>query len=227
MAKNVGTLIREARTAAGLSQAALAKQVGNLTSADLSKAERGEKSLTAAQLKQLAKILGIAQTTLLNAPEGGVSSGSSSSSSSSSSNSLKLSKTEKELILLYRAANDETRKKVLELLTPQNAGNDLANVLISALGGGNANGANGANGGADLLGSLLGGSSGSSGNASSGGSLLGSLLGGGSSSGSSAGGDLLGALLNATSTNTADDDDNDNNQGGGLLGGLLNLLSGK
>ena len=220
MAKNVGTLIREARTAAGLSQAALAKQVGNLTSADLSKAERGEKSLTAAQLKQLAKILGIAQTTLLNAPEGGVSSGSSSSSSSSSSNSLKLSKTEKELILLYRAANDETRKKVLELLTPQNAGNDLANVLISALGGGNANGANG---GADLLGSLLGGSSGSSGNASSGGSLLGSLLGGGSS----AGGDLLGALLNATSTNTADDDDNDNNQGGGLLGGLLNLLSGK
>ncbi len=224
MAKNVGTLIREARTAAGLSQAALAKQVGNLTSADLSKAERGEKSLTAAQLKQLAKILGIAQTTLLNAPEGGVSSGSSSSSSSSSSNSLKLSKTEKELILLYRAANDETRKKVLELLTPQNAGNDLANVLISALGGGNANGANG---GADLLGSLLGGSSGSSGNASSGGSLLGSLLGGGSSSGSSAGGDLLGALLNATSTNTADDDDNDNNQGGGLLGGLLNLLSGK
>ena len=205
MAKNVGTLIREARTAAGLSQAELAKRAGNLTSTDISKAERGEKSLTQAQLKQIAKATGVAQTTLLNAPKGGVSSAGSSASGSSSSgktasSTLKLSKTEKELILLYRAANDETKKQVVELLTPKDAGNDLANALISALGG-NAGG----NGGADLLGSLL----------------------GGSSSGNSAGGDLLGALLNATSTNTADDDDNDNNQGGGLLGGLLNLLSGK
>ena len=226
MAKNVGTLIREARTAAGLSQAELAKRAGNLTSTDISKAERGEKSLTQAQLKQIAKATGVAQTTLLNAPKGGVSSAGSSASGSSSSgktasSTLKLSKTEKELILLYRAANDETKKQVVELLTPKDAGNDLANALISALGG-NAGG----NGGADLLGSLLGGSSsGNSGNAG-GGSLLGSLLGGGSS-GNSAGGDLLGALLNATSTNTADDDDNDNNQGGGFLGGLLNLLSGK
>ncbi len=225
MAKNVGTLIREARTAAGLSQAELAKRAGNLTSTDISKAERGEKSLTQAQLKQIAKATGVAQTTLLNAPKGGVSSAGSSATGSSSSgktasSTLKLSKTEKELILLYRAANDETKKQVVELLTPKDAGNDLANALISALGG-NAGG----NGGADLLGSLLGGSSsGNSGNA--GGSLLGSLLGGGSS-GNSAGGDLLGALLNATSTNTADDDDNDNNQGGGFLGGLLNLLSGK
>jgi transcriptional regulator with XRE-family HTH domain len=225
MAKNVGTLIREARTAAGLSQAELAKRAGNLTSTDISKAERGEKSLTQAQLKQIAKATGVAQTTLLNAPKGGVSSAGSSASGSSSSgktasSTLKLSKTEKELILLYRAANDETKKHVVELLTPKDAGNDLANALISALGG-NAGG----NGGSDLLGSLLGGSSsGNSGNA--GGSLLGSLLGGGSS-GNSAGGDLLGALLNATSTNTADDDDSDNNQGGGLLGGLLNLLSGK
>ena len=85
MAKNVGTLIREARTAAGLSQAELAKRAGNLTSTDISKAERGEKSLTQAQLKQIAKATGVAQTTLLNAPKGGVSSAGSSASGSSSS----------------------------------------------------------------------------------------------------------------------------------------------
>ena len=84
MAKNVGTLIREARTAAGLSQAELAKRAGNLTSTDISKAERGEKSLTQAQLKQIAKATGVAQTALLNAPKGGVSSTGSSASGSSS-----------------------------------------------------------------------------------------------------------------------------------------------
>ena len=81
MAKNVGTLIREARTAAGLSQAELAKRAGNLTSTDISKAERGEKSLTQAQLKQIAKATGVAQTALLNAPKGGVSSAGSSATS--------------------------------------------------------------------------------------------------------------------------------------------------
>ena len=83
--KTVGTLIKEARTAAGLTQAALAKKVDGVTSSDISKAERGEKELTQAQLKQIAKATGVTQSSLLNAPKGGTSTSSTSSSSSSSS----------------------------------------------------------------------------------------------------------------------------------------------
>ena len=90
--KNVGTLIKEARTAAGLSQTALAEKVDGVSASDIGKAERGEKELTQAQLKAVAKALGVTQKSLLEAPKGGTntsgkttakkpaSSGSSSSS---------------------------------------------------------------------------------------------------------------------------------------------------
>ena len=67
MANKVGTLIKEARTGAKLTQEALAKQIEGLTAADISKAERGEKELTQTQLKQIAKITGVTQASLLNA----------------------------------------------------------------------------------------------------------------------------------------------------------------
>ena len=48
-AKKVGELVKEARTAAGLTQEKLAKTAGEkLTAADISKCERGEADLTAA-----------------------------------------------------------------------------------------------------------------------------------------------------------------------------------
>ena len=73
-AKNVGTLILEARTAKKLSQTALAGEVSGLSGSDVGKAERGEKELTQTQLKAIAKVLGVTQKSLLEAPKGGTSS---------------------------------------------------------------------------------------------------------------------------------------------------------
>ena len=56
MADTVGKLIREARTKAGLTQEQMAKKMGGgMTAAQISRAERGEETLTQAQLKQWPK----------------------------------------------------------------------------------------------------------------------------------------------------------------------------
>ncbi|MBQ2510027.1 MAG: helix-turn-helix transcriptional regulator [Erysipelotrichaceae bacterium] len=68
-AKKVGTLIKEARTNAGLTQEALAKKVDGVSASDISKTERGEKDLTQEQLKQIAKATGVTQKSLLEAPK--------------------------------------------------------------------------------------------------------------------------------------------------------------
>ena len=68
-AKKVGVLIKEARTAAGMSQETLARKVAGVSAADIGKVERGEKDLTQAQLKEVAKALGITQKSLLEAPK--------------------------------------------------------------------------------------------------------------------------------------------------------------
>lgn len=60
MANKIGPLIKEARTGAGLTQEQLAKKVDGVTSADISKAERGEKELTQSALRQIAKATGVA-----------------------------------------------------------------------------------------------------------------------------------------------------------------------
>ena len=52
--KKVGDLIKEARTKAGLSQEKLASMVEGLSASEVSKAERGEKDLTQAELKAVA-----------------------------------------------------------------------------------------------------------------------------------------------------------------------------
>ncbi len=70
MAKKVGTLIKEARTAAGLTQEQLARKVADCSASDLSKAERGEKELTQTQLKAIAKATGVTQKSLLDAAKG-------------------------------------------------------------------------------------------------------------------------------------------------------------
>ena len=70
-AKNVGTLIREARTSKKLSQEQLAGGIEGLSGNDIGKAERGEKELSQTQLKAIAKALGITQKSLLEAPKGG------------------------------------------------------------------------------------------------------------------------------------------------------------
>lgn len=66
--KKVGTLVKEARTAAGLTQEKLAKAAG-VTASDISKVERGEADLTNEQLKKVAKATGVTQTSLISAPK--------------------------------------------------------------------------------------------------------------------------------------------------------------
>ena len=67
MANTLGALIKEARTAAKLTQEQLAAKVEGLAAADLSKAERGQKELSQNMLKQIAKATGVTQASLLNA----------------------------------------------------------------------------------------------------------------------------------------------------------------
>ena len=155
-AKKVGQLIKAARTQAGMTQEQLARKVKNCSASDVSRAERGEKELTQAQLKAVAKALGITQKSLLEAPKGGTntsgaaaakkpaSSGTSSSgkkTGSKKSGGITLTAAEKELVEAYRKADDDTKEAVMNLLKGEKT-EDLTSVLLS----GAANG----------LGSLLG-----------------------------------------------------------------------
>ena len=127
MANKVGNLIKKARKEAGLTQEQLARKVKNCNTSDIGKAERGEIRLTNEQLKQIAKATGVTQKSLLdaassssykNSSSGSSSSGSSSGSSagSSSKGSMKVSTTERRLVELYRKADSDTKKKVMEEL---------------------------------------------------------------------------------------------------------------
>ena len=59
--KKVGTLIKEARTEAGLTQEQLARKIAGLSASDISAAERHQKTLTQEQLKAIAKATGVTQ----------------------------------------------------------------------------------------------------------------------------------------------------------------------
>lgn len=133
MAKKVGDLIKEARTNAGLSQEALAKQIDGLSATDISKAERGEKELTQAQLKAIAKATGVTQKSLLEAPKGTSASKKSTSASSSSGTSVKVTAAEKKLLELYRAADSDTKKAAVALLKGEKTESD--DILGTLLGG--------------------------------------------------------------------------------------------
>ena len=128
MAKKVGTLIREARTAAGLTQEQLAKKISGLSASDISKAERGEKDLTQDQLKAIAKATGVTQKSLLDAAKGKTSSGSSSSSSSGTS--VKLTAEEKKLVTLYRKASDSQKTAALKALQSESIGGAIIGTLL-------------------------------------------------------------------------------------------------
>ena len=150
MAKKVGTLIKEARTAAGMTQEQLAKKVKGLSASDIGKAERGEKDLTQEQLKAIAKATGVTQKSLLEAAKGKTGSGSgktgssnkktgSSSSSNkktSSSNSagVKLTADEKKLVNLYRKADDSQKEAALKALQGESGGSILGAILETAIG---------------------------------------------------------------------------------------------
>ena len=140
-AKKVGDLIKEARTNAGLTQAALAKKVDGVTASDISKAERGEKELTQAALKQIAKATGVTQASLLNAPKGASGKSGSAGKSGSSgktgssgkaSDELKLTAAEKKLVELYRAADSDTKKAAVSLLKGEKAEGGILSSLLGS-----------------------------------------------------------------------------------------------
>ena len=113
-AKNRGQLIKEARTAAGMTQEQLARKVKGLSASDISKAERNEIALTNEQVKAIAKATGVTQKSLLEAPV--PKKASSGKTSGSSANTMKVSADEKKLIQAYRAADAETQKAAMALL---------------------------------------------------------------------------------------------------------------
>ena len=93
--KNVGTLIKEARTEAGLTQEQLARRIAGLSANDISLAERHQKNLTQDQLKQIAKITGVTPASLLNAAKG-----STDKKPAGAKSSMQVTATERRLVEL-------------------------------------------------------------------------------------------------------------------------------
>ena len=83
--KTVGTLIKEARTAAGLTQEQLARKIKGVSADDISLAERGKKDFTQAVLKEIAKATGVTQKSLLDAAKAGSSAKTGASSKTGNS----------------------------------------------------------------------------------------------------------------------------------------------
>ena len=124
-AKKIGTLIKEARTNAGLTQEQLARRISGLSASDISMAERGKKELTQAQLKQIAKITGVTQTSLLEAAKG-----STAKKPAGAKSSMQVTATERRLVELYRKASTEERKDALKALKGESS---LADELMETL----------------------------------------------------------------------------------------------
>ena len=123
--KKVGTLIKEARTEAGLTQEQLARRISGLSANDISLAERQQKNLTQDQLRQIAKITGVTQTSLLEAARG-----STAKKPAGAKSSMQVTATERRLVELYRAADTETRKDALKVLRGQDS---LAEDILESL----------------------------------------------------------------------------------------------
>ena len=135
MATNkVGALIKEARAGADMTQEQLARKIAGLSAEDISLAERGKKELTQAQLKQIAKITGVTQASLVNAAKETAAKSTTakkttakktttkksttkkSTTSTASKSSMQVTATEKKLVELYRQADAELKKNVMKLL---------------------------------------------------------------------------------------------------------------
>lgn len=114
--KKLGSLIKEARTGAGLTQEQLARKISGLSATDISEAERGLKDLTQEQLKRIAKATGVTQTSLLEAAKGSTKKSTASSSSSANKTSMKVTATEKRLVEYYRKATADDRKQAMKIL---------------------------------------------------------------------------------------------------------------
>ena len=181
MSKKLGDLIKEARAAKGLTQAAVAEQVDGITASDVGKIERGEKEPTQAVLKKMAKVLGVTQKSLLDAVTGTgktTAAGKTSSTGKTTAkkttaakktaakavNALTLTATEKKLVQLYRDADTKTKKAAINLLEGDSNAIELIGALLSAnaKGSGSSGSSSGSSGTSDLISALLSGKTGGS-----------------------------------------------------------------
>ena len=153
MAKKVGTLIKEARTQAGLTQEALARKITGVSASDISKAERGEMEFTQDVLKKIAKACGVTQSSLINAAKETTkkttaakkttsakaavakkTTSASAKKSTAGTTSVKLTAAEKKLVELYREASSEKKKEALKVLQGEEDEKSLLEVLGDLLG---------------------------------------------------------------------------------------------
>lgn len=161
MAKKVGTLIKEARTAAGLSQEQLARKIKGLSAGELARAESGESDLTQALLKEIAKATGVTQSSLLSAARADAGKKTTSSAKTAtakkatttakkastakktvSKDAETLTAAEKKLLEAYRAASSDAKKNALKILKGEDL--DMAEIIkllkldskLESLGGG-------------------------------------------------------------------------------------------
>ena len=166
MANTVGPLIKEARSKAKLSQEALAGKIDGLSASDLGKAERGEKELSLSVLRQIAKLTGVTQASLVNAAKessygkevkkpaastakksaAAKKTASAAKKTSAAKNAVELTTAEKKLLELYRAADSDTKKKAVSILKGEQT--DAGGILGSLLGSDQA-------GGGEILNTIL------------------------------------------------------------------------
>ncbi|MGN0793078.1 MAG: helix-turn-helix domain-containing protein [Aristaeellaceae bacterium] len=152
MGKKVGKLIKAARTDADMTQEQLARRISGLSANDISLAERGEKDLTQAQLKAIAKATGVTQASLINAAkeESGAAAKQSTTAKkttaaakktsaaakpktpSNANTTMKVTATEKKLIEAYRLADSDAKKRAMSLLKGE--GIDLGDVVEDVIG---------------------------------------------------------------------------------------------
>lgn len=123
--KKVGTLIKEARTEAGLTQEQLVRRIAGLSASDISQAERHQKNLTQEQLKQIAKITGVTQASLLNAARG-----TTAKKPAGAKSSMQVTAAERRLVELYRKATTDERKDALKALRGESS---LADDIMESL----------------------------------------------------------------------------------------------
>ena len=158
MANTVGPLVKEARGKAKLSQEGLAGQIEGLSAADLGKAERGEKELSQSVLRQIAKLTGVTQASLINAAKESAygpakkttaaakkTTAAAKKTTAAAKNAVELSAAEKKLVELYRAADSDTKKKAVAVLKGEQA--DASGILANLLGDQAGN--------SDLIGSII------------------------------------------------------------------------
>ena len=138
MGKQVGKLIKAARTDADLTQEQLARRISGLSANDISLAERGEKDLTQAQLKKIATITGVTQASLINAAKEEKASATKSAAKKTTTKStaakaktpananstMKVTATERKLVEAYRLADSDAKKRAMSILKGEETGLD-------------------------------------------------------------------------------------------------------